>query len=429
MLTYINDEYEDEMGQPLPIDPTIIGLCQKYKLTAQEEVSFKDVPGGTESFEAWAFQHHVPGNHAVQLVNQKRFLDLYMLQKSMEQSQVQPPTTGSEPFEDDDDEDEEIMMDDQGLLTTNDLPDVLAGDEQAMAESAALSTSSLPSEDLPENDEPTDDPFGDDGLPEPNDTVDEPVQAEINQQNKQNDDKTDTESSQFDGNAFFDSLPESQSVGVLNVTRKLKAVKNHVVKLDDVSYALMISSLKYLINDARVDQLIDTVTYSDIHLTYIMYMATITKQITVKDWRDWCVAKVVSKITTSTPVMEKFKAHQTIDDVINDTNSDTKLSDSVRWFMLMSTITPTVISSETIDPQDSAKARLDNKLTQLQNELWLSNALTTAILASEDVDPSNWPELLSGERMKKLRYKISQLRTDLIKPYSTMMRTEAMRRH
>jgi hypothetical protein len=416
MLAYINDEYEDEMGQPLPLDPKIAELCEKYNLTAQEPVSFKDVPGGIDNFEAWAFKHHVPGNHAVQVVNRKCYLDLYVLQQELptdtaESSQDEPLPQETEQ-EDVDEEDK--FEEDQGLLDLNDFSNPLAGDEQAMTESAAVKNSQPEDVPLPEP-EPEDQNVED--LPE-----NEEVEEELDYKTVVEDVNPDeNEKVTFDAKAFFDDLPEPQQVGVLHVTRKLKKTNDHAVKIDDVSSDLMKISLRHLIHDPLAGQLLDTIGYSELSMSYLMYMATATQQIKQIYWKQWCVAKIVARIINAPSAKQKFEAHHSIRDIIEDNKPETKVADGVRWFMLLSTIRPQadVVSNET---------RTERKLDQLQNELWLVTALSTAMLASEDIDTEYWPELLSGQRAKALRTKVTQLRNDLIKPYQTIKRTEAAKR-
>lgn len=412
MLAYINDEYEDEMGQPLPIDPKISELCEKYNLSSQEPVSFKNVPGGIDKFEAWAFKHHVPGNHAVQVVNRKCYLDLYIMQQELPETSVnmtnETEVNENEPENDSSDEENfEEAAGDQGLLNINDFADPLAGDEQAMTESIAAKSLQKEELDLPD---------GDNTLTELPEDESEPNYETV-VQDADLDDKHFT----FDAKEFFDELPEPQQVGVLNVTNKLKKTNDHAVKIDDVSSELMKVSLRHLIHDPLAGQLLDTIGYSEICMSYMMYMATATQQIKQTYWKQWCVAKIVARIVNAASARKKFEAHHSIRDIIEDNKSETKVSDGARWFMLLSTIRPQadVVSTET---------RTERKLDQLQNEIWLVNALSTAMLASEDIDPEDWPELLVGQRAKSLRAKITQLRNDLVKPYQTIKRTEAARR-
>ena len=416
MLEYINDEYENDMGIPLPLDVKITELCKKYNLTAQEPVSFENVPGGVDAFEAWAFKHHVPGSHAVQLVK-KCYLDLYIMQRDLPENPDEE--VSDEPLPEDDSEsetdDEEQFEENQGLLSMSDFSNPLVEDEQAMMNSAVI------------NDDVSDDTK----LPEPasdkqETSVIKPLENSDPEQKAdysttiQDAKEIDNEKFTFDAKEFFDELPESQQVGVLHVTRKLKKVNDHAVKVDDVSSAMMRVTLRHLIHDPLAGQLLDTIGYSELCMSYMMYMATVTQQIKQTYWKQWCVAKVIARIINAPSAKQKFEAHHSIRDIIEDNKAETKVADGVRWFMLLSTIRPQadVVSTET---------RMERKLDQLQNELWLGNALSTAVLASEDIDPENWPELLSGQRAKALRNKITQLRNDLIKPYQTIKRTEAAR--
>lgn len=418
MIAYINDEYEDDTGQILPIDPKIPELCEKYNLSSKESASFKNVPGGTDNFEAWAFKHHVTGNHVLQFVNEKRYLDLYMMQQELpetstntttesEVNETEPETDSSDDSDDFDEENFEEDTSNQGLVNVDDFPDPLAGDEQAMTESVTAKNPQKEEIDLPDG--------GNTRTELPED------ESEPNYETVVQDVDLDDNDFTFDAKAFFDELPEPQQVGVLNVTNKLKKTNDHSIKIDDVSSEMMRASLRHLIHDPLVDQLVYTIGYSELCMSYMMYMATATQQIKQTYWKQWCVAKIVARIVNAASARKNFEAHHSIRDIIEDDKSETKVTDGVRWFMLLSTIRPQadVVSTE---------SRTDRKLDQLQNEIWLVNALSTAMLASEDIDPEDWPELLVGQRAKSLRTKITQLRNDLVKPYKTIKRTEAARR-
>lgn len=83
MKAMIDIEYFDDMDDTLPVASGVIDLLNKYGFTDNTKVDFSKVPGGSDAFEAFAVEYHIPGQHATHLVAHK-YLQLYeaLLQKA-----------------------------------------------------------------------------------------------------------------------------------------------------------------------------------------------------------------------------------------------------------------------------------------------------------------------------------------------------------
>lgn len=92
---WISDRYYDVMGYRQDIDERITRFLDQLGLQDDTAiVSFRNAPGGAESFERWAMEYRVPGNH-MSKQTEARYLKLY--QKVWEhqhpEAKAQPATT------------------------------------------------------------------------------------------------------------------------------------------------------------------------------------------------------------------------------------------------------------------------------------------------------------------------------------------------
>lgn len=75
--TWISDRYYDVLGYSQGIDERITRFLDQLGLQDDTTiVSFRNAPGGAESFERWAVEYRVPGNH-MSKQTEARYLKLY----------------------------------------------------------------------------------------------------------------------------------------------------------------------------------------------------------------------------------------------------------------------------------------------------------------------------------------------------------------
>lgn len=74
---WISDRYYDALGDHQGIDERITKFLDQLGLQDETKmVSFRNAPGGAESFERWAMEYRVPGNH-MSKQTEARYLKLY----------------------------------------------------------------------------------------------------------------------------------------------------------------------------------------------------------------------------------------------------------------------------------------------------------------------------------------------------------------
>ena len=74
---WISDRYYDALGDRQGIDERITKFLDQLGLQDDTTmVSFRNAPGGAESFERWAMEYRVPGNHMIKQT-EARYLKLY----------------------------------------------------------------------------------------------------------------------------------------------------------------------------------------------------------------------------------------------------------------------------------------------------------------------------------------------------------------
>lgn len=74
---WISDRYYDALGDHQGIDERITKFLDQLGLQDETKmVSFRNAPGGAESFERWAMEYRIPGNH-MSKQTEARYLKLY----------------------------------------------------------------------------------------------------------------------------------------------------------------------------------------------------------------------------------------------------------------------------------------------------------------------------------------------------------------
>lgn len=351
-MSEILDFYEDEFGEEIPTDSLILKMLLKFHYTDTNFVSYANVSNGSKAFETWASQYYIPGNKTTMTV-EKRFLDLYekLLALRAQQERKKKQKLKNE-------------------ISKRELqkPNIQVNE---------LNVEVKPVESKPNIVES----FG----------VDDELKLSDVLINRGRD-------------VYVD--------GKLIQRAQLANTNKRSIKVSDSSIFIIKDMFSRYIND---DKLLDAIPWTTLLDSYIVYMAASSKESIFKkpsDWVDWCIANAFANVKNLPALSNALDSVKSLNDIIYSKSN--KFSHTFRWYVFLSTVTPTAFKNYEI-------RELLRKQDQLDDSLLVITGLLASLLSVDD--ESTWTEALIGDDVKRYRKLIEDLRLDILKPYKTMLRT------
>lgn len=363
-MTEILDYYEDEFGEEIPIDALVLKMLIRFKYNDTNFVSYENTPNGSKAFEKWAVKYHIPGNKRTMTV-EKRFLDLYeylvKLRSKQQQKNKQPKQKPVQKAE-------SIVESKEPIKKVTDLSD----------------------DELDVTIQPT------------------AVKPEI----VESIDVDDSDNLLKLSDILIDRGRDVYVDGKLIQKYQLANTNKRKVSVSDSSIFIIRDMFtRYLKNS----ELLDHISWNTLLDSYIVYMAASSKESVFEkptDWTDWCIANAFANVRNLQSLSNALNGITDINEIIY--NHSKKFSYTFRWYVFLSTVTPSAFKNYEIK-------ELLRKQDHLDDSLLVITGLLASLLSVDD--EATWTEALIGDDVKRYRKLIEDLRLDILKPYKTILRT------
>ena len=323
----ILDFYEDEFGEEIPTDSLILKMLLKFHYTDTNFVSYANVSNGSKAFETWASQYYIPGNKRTMTV-EKRFLDLYKrllaLQAQREQKKKQ-------------------QLKNEISKQESQEPNIQVNE---------ASDDELNVEVSPVESKPT--------IVESFDVDDELKLSDV----------------------LIDRGRDVYVDGKLIQRAQLANTNKRQIRISDSSIFIVKDMFSRYLKD---NDLLDAIPWTTLLDSYIVYMAASSKESIFKkpsDWVDWCIANAFANVKNLPALSNALDSIKSLNDIIYDKSN--KFSHTFRWYVFLSTVTPTAFKNYEI-------RELLRKQDQLDDSLLVITGLLASLLSVATTGPQFRP--------------------------------------
>lgn len=468
---YINDMYLDELGDALPVYRSVRKALEKYELTDNKKVSFAhaDDDGG-ENFERWAAGCRIPGMHAAKMVA-KKYLDLYQILEQQKQTaqkkpepEIESATSASQPtgqvsqtsqaetkdtsvkeneapsinlsvasFPFDDNPTEDSVPPD-----TND--ETKKTDEKTQPDSRTQVGSENPTQNSRAN------PFAPGSTKSPRSQADlknltGQADASLTETNLESTSQTSNlidntlETGKSETQTETEPLPKVTDYDFTQLFMSLNRISNRnqqskvINRPEENSHQIDFSTefleigLDYLIQQiggGLAANLGDNISFKIQAESIMMYSLTALGAVDSSQWLLWCLRQAYRRANLNKKTRQNFLKHKTFKELLNDNNINSRIAPEIKWFLLLSTLTPKQPAS---DHDNRDQQVILARLEQQDQQLTFIKALVTGLL-NLDVSEDELREVLFGEQTRHVANALEDRFDDLVKPYRTRQRTK-----